>query len=117
MKYTLPPLRRKRIFFVFRYAAVAACFFLINGVGFIIDNFKATVGFQGLRKSLVKNGLEIKCPRLIRYIETLIQNKILYRYDRFDLKAKKLFDREKYIILRIHPISHWKIWSINGRRT
>lgn len=66
-----------------------------NVVNFIINNFGATVSMTGLQEALAKNGLAIKRSTLSRYIDALVQSKILYRCDRFDMKSKKSISGEK----------------------
>ncbi|MCM1306473.1 MAG: ATP-binding protein, partial [Firmicutes bacterium] len=66
-----------------------------NVRNFIINNFGATVSIKSLQEALAKNGIEIKRPTLSRYVEALVQSKILYQCDRFDMKSKKSFAGEK----------------------
>lgn len=66
-----------------------------NVRNFIINNFGATVSIKSLQEALAKNGIEIKRPTLSRYVESLVQSKILYQCDRFDMKSKKSLTGEK----------------------
>lgn len=66
-----------------------------NVRGFIINNFGATVSIQSLQAALENNGIAVKRSTLTRYIEALVQSKILYRCDRFDMKSKKSLGGEK----------------------
>lgn len=66
-----------------------------NVRNFVINNFGATVSIKSLQEALAKNGIEIKRPTLSRYIEALVQSKILYQCDRFDMKSKKSLTGEK----------------------
>ncbi len=62
---------------------------------FVINNFGSTISIKSLQEALAKNGIEIKRATLTRYIETLVQSKILYRCDRFDMKSKRALSGEK----------------------
>ena len=62
---------------------------------FIINNFGATISVRSLQESLSKNGMDIKRSTLSRYIEVLVQSKILYQCDRFDMKSKRALSGEK----------------------
>lgn len=66
-----------------------------NVRNFIINNFGSTVSIKSLQEALIKNGMDIKRATLSRYIEALVQSKIIYRCDRFDLKSKRALSGEK----------------------
>lgn len=66
-----------------------------NVRNFIINNFGATVSVKSLQEALAKNGIEIKHATLSRYIEVLLQSKILYQCDRYDMKSKRALSGEK----------------------
>lgn len=66
-----------------------------NVRNFIINNFGATVSVSSLQKALADNGMRIERKTLNRYIDALIQSKILYCCDRFDTKSKKSLSGEK----------------------
>jgi len=66
-----------------------------NVRNYIINNYGATVSINGLRESLAKNGINIKRETLSRYVEALLQSKVLYQCDRFDMKSKKSLCGEK----------------------
>ena len=66
-----------------------------NVRNFIINNFGATVSVKSLQEALAKNGIELKHATLSRYIEVLLQSKILYQCDRFDMKSKRALSGEK----------------------
>ena len=66
-----------------------------NVRSFIINNFGATMSIQSLQAALEKNAIAVKRSTLTRYIEALVQSKILYRCDRFDMKSKKSLGGEK----------------------
>ena len=57
--------------------------------GFIINNFGATMSIQSLQESLAGIGLNVQRATLKRYIDALVNAKILYKCDRFDMKSKK----------------------------
>ena len=66
-----------------------------NVRSFIINNFGATMSIQSLQAALEKNAIAVKRSTLTRYIEALVQSKVLYRCDRFDMKSKKSLGGEK----------------------
>lgn len=66
-----------------------------NVRSFIINYFGATMSIQSLQAALEKNAIAVKRSTLTRYIEALVQSKILYRCNRFDMKSKKSLGGEK----------------------
>lgn len=62
---------------------------------FIINNFGATTSIKGLTEALIKNGIKITRSTVTRYIQTLVDAKILYECNRFDMKSKKSLSGEK----------------------
>ena len=62
---------------------------------YIINNFGATTSIKGLHAALRKNGLEITRVTVARYIQTLVDAKILYECTRFDMKSKRSLNGEK----------------------
>ena len=62
---------------------------------FIINNFGATTSINRLCESLHKNGMTITKSTVSRYIKVLLDAKILYECNRFDLKSKKSLGGEK----------------------
>lgn len=62
---------------------------------FIINNFGATTSISSLHEALRKNGLLIGRSTVARYIQTLIDAKILYECDRFDMKSRRSLSGEK----------------------
>lgn len=62
---------------------------------FIINNFGAPTSLTSLLKALKQDGTEIKRETLNRYIKILVDAKILYECDRFDLKSRKSIAGEK----------------------
>lgn len=63
--------------------------------GFVINNFGATMSIQSLQKSLEKVDLSVQRATLKRYIDALVNAKILYPCNRFDMKSKKALSGEK----------------------
>lgn len=62
---------------------------------FIINNFGATVSIKSLQEALARNGTPVKRETLSRYVDALVQSKILYPCDRFDMKSQKMLSGEK----------------------
>ena len=62
---------------------------------FIINNFGATNSINSLQEALVKNGLNITRATVAKYISVLVDAKILYACDRFDMKSKRALKGEK----------------------
>lgn len=66
---------------------------------YIINNFGATTSLSNILSDLRKNGCSIKRETLNRYIQILIDAKILYKCERFDLKSRKsLAGEHKYYL-------------------
>ena len=62
---------------------------------FIINNFGATFSISSLFENLNKNGLNISRATISRYIQILVDAKILYECNRFDIKSKRSLSGEK----------------------
>lgn len=62
---------------------------------FIINNFGATMSLSSLHEALVKGGMAITRTTVSRYIQVLLDAKILYACDRFDMKTKRAVQGEK----------------------
>ncbi len=62
---------------------------------FIINNFGATTSVSGLHEALKKNGLNVTRATVTKYISVLVNAKILYECDRFDMKSKRALKGEK----------------------
>lgn len=62
---------------------------------FIINNFGATMSLSSLHEALVKSGMTITRTTVSRYIQVLLDAKILYACDRFDMKSKRAIQGEK----------------------
>lgn len=62
---------------------------------YLINNFGATTSLTSMLKELHKSGMDIKRETLNRYIQILMDAKILYKCKRFDLKSKKSMKGEQ----------------------
>ena len=62
---------------------------------FVINNFGATTSVSSLHEALEKNGLNITRATVSKYISVLVNAKILYECDRFDMKSKRALKGEK----------------------
>ena len=62
---------------------------------FIINNFGATMSISSLCNALRKNGNPVSRATVSRYIQALLDAKILYECPRFDLKSKRSLNGEK----------------------
>ena len=62
---------------------------------FVINNFGATSSIKSLTEALEKAGLNITRTTVTKYITALVDAKILYDCNRFDMKSKKALAGEK----------------------
>jgi len=62
---------------------------------YIINNFGATTSINNICDELKKGGNSISKATVSRYIKALVDAKILYACDRFDMKSKKMLSGEK----------------------
>lgn len=62
---------------------------------YIINNFGATISLNNIVKNLNKAGHSITIETVSRYIKILIDAKILYECNRFDMKSKQYLKGEK----------------------
>ena len=62
---------------------------------FIINNFGSTMSISSLCNALRKNGNPVSRATVSRYIQALLDAKILYECPRFDLKSKRSLSGEK----------------------
>ena len=65
---------------------------------YIINNFGATVSVNSLCNALRKNGLSVSRATITRYLNALVDAKILYECSRFDMKSKRSLRGEKNTI-------------------
>ena len=62
---------------------------------YIINNYGATTSINSLHEALRKSGLLIGRATVTRYIQILVDAKILYECPRFDMKSKRSLSGEK----------------------
>lgn len=62
---------------------------------YIINNFGSTTSIKNLYEDLRKNGQNISRQSVTRYINALVDAKVLYECDRFDMKSRKSLSGEK----------------------
>ena len=62
---------------------------------YLINNFGSTTSLKSILKELHKSGMNIKRETLNRYINILMDAKIIYECKRFDLKSKKSINGEQ----------------------
>lgn len=62
---------------------------------YIINNFGATTSIKSLCEDLNRQGLAITRATVNHYIQALVDAKILYSCDRFDMKSKRSLSGEK----------------------
>ena len=62
---------------------------------YMINNFGATTSLSNMLEDLRKDGSDIKRETLNRYIQILVDSKILYECNRFDMKSRKSIAGEK----------------------
>lgn len=62
---------------------------------FIINNFGATTSIRSLCNELRKKGIIVSQTTTAKYIQALVDAKILYECTRFDMKSKKSLSGEK----------------------
>ncbi len=62
---------------------------------YLINNFGAATSINSLTEALNKNGFKITRPTVTKYVQTLVDAKILYECDRFDMKSKRFLSGEK----------------------
>lgn len=62
---------------------------------YIINNFGSTTSIQNIVDDFRKNGISIKRETVNRYIEVLINAKIIMPCERFDMKSRKSLSNEK----------------------
>lgn len=66
---------------------------------YIINNFGATTSLTNILDDLHKSGSNITRETLNRYIQILIDAKIIHKCERFDLKSRKSISGEQKGIL------------------
>lgn len=80
---------------------------------YIINNFGSPTSIPNILNELKKDGLIIKRETLKKYIEILLDAKILYKCRRFDLKTKKsVHGEEKYYLA---DLSFYFAFNVDNR--
>lgn len=62
---------------------------------FIINNFGSPITINGIVNALKKNGTAISKLTVSKYIQTLLDAKIIYSCNKYDMKSKKAINGEK----------------------
>ena len=62
---------------------------------YIINNFGATTSFTNILEDLHKAGCDIRRETLYRYVQALIDAKIIHKCERFDLKSRRSISGEQ----------------------
>ena len=62
---------------------------------FVINNFGSLISINGIVSELKKNGTSISKRTVSRYIQALLDAKIIYNCSRYDMKSKKAITGEK----------------------
>ena len=62
---------------------------------YIINNFAATTSIVSLCHAMKQSGIKVSRPTVMRYVQALVDAKILIACDRFDIKSKKSLSGEK----------------------
>ncbi len=62
---------------------------------FVINNFGSMMNVNSIQHSLLKNGVRVSRATIKRYLTILVDAKILYPCDRFDIKSKRAMSGEK----------------------
>ncbi len=66
---------------------------------YIINNFGATTSVNNIVEDLAKNGITVKRETVNRYIEALVDAKIIMPCNRFDMKSRRSLSGEKKFYL------------------
>ncbi len=64
-------------------------------LNFIINNYGMTISLSSIKKAMAKGGNNINTDTIAKYINALLDAKIIYQCDRFDMKCKKYLAGEK----------------------
>lgn len=62
---------------------------------FIINNYGQTISVLSIQKGLENASIKVKRETITKYIEILVNAKIIYQCDRFDMKSKRSLKGEK----------------------
>ena len=66
---------------------------------YLINNFGATTSIKSLTDAMNKDGINVSRATVTKYIDTLVDAKIIYECNRFDMKSKKSLSGEKKYFL------------------
>lgn len=80
---------------------------------FLINNFGSTFSVTSMIRELAKQGINVKGETLRRYIDILLDAKILYECRRFDLKSKKSIQGEEKFYLA--DMSFYFVLNVDNR--
>ena len=62
---------------------------------YVINNYGCATSINNIIKGLKDNGLSISKPTLLKYMKYLVDAKLLYECDRFDMKSKRMLSGKK----------------------
>ena len=66
---------------------------------YVMNNFGATMNLSNIVEDLAKKGIKIKRETVSRYVRILLDAKIMYKIQRFDLKSRRsIAGEEKYYL-------------------
>lgn len=80
---------------------------------YVLNNFGATTSINSLHEALRKNGILVGRTTVTRYIQILVDAKILYECPRFDMKSKRSLSGEKKYYLA--DLSFYYARNTDGR--
>lgn len=87
------------------------CFEIVRN--FVMNNFGSTMNVNSIQKGLEKNNIRISRETIKRYLTILVDAKIIYACDRFDIKSKKTMSGEKKYYLA--DLSFYYMLNTNKR--
>lgn len=87
------------------------CFEIVRN--FVMNNFGSTMNINSIQKGLEKNNIRISRETIKRYLTILVDAKIIYACDRFDIKSKKTMSGEKKYYLA--DLSFYYMLNTNKR--
>lgn len=68
-------------------------------MNYIVNNFGATTSLNNIVEDLAKNNVTVKRETVSKYIEALVDAKIIMRCNRFDMKSRRSLSGEKKFYL------------------
>lgn len=80
---------------------------------YIINNFGSTTSITNILEDLEKSGVHIKRNTLVRYINILLDSKILYECKRFDLKSRQSINGDQKYYLG--DLSFYYVSNVDNR--